>query len=250
MTLRHYSERPGLHRKGLDRRKELRVENQIQKITNFFNLMGKIVDRYSQGITEAQRNFFDQNQKAMREGLAAKPFETPNPWLSWNSYLTDSFQRSVLFWDVIRQRGNVFLDHERAGKPPVLAYKYEMVMDGRRFEHPVNYALVRIVLPEGVKTDDSRRPCIIVDPRAGHGPGIGGFKEDSEVGDLFQAGHPVYFVMFFPDSEPGQTLLDVCAAEARFVRVVAERHPESEKPVIYGNCQAGWAVHDACRIST
>ena len=83
---------------------------------------------------------------------------------------------------------------------------------------------------------------MIVDPRAGHGPGIGGFKEDSEVGVALPAGHPVYFVIFFPDPCPGQTLADVTDAEAEFIRIVAERHPQSQKPAIVGNCQGGWAV--------
>src|SRR6185369_16187541 len=102
--------------------------------------------------------------------------------------------------------------------------------------------LVRIVPPRGVEVDDKLRPYIIIDPRAGHGPGIGGFKEDSEVGVALQAGHPVYFVIFYPDPEPGQTLADVTDAEAEFVRIVAERHPQSSKPVLVGNCQGGWAV--------
>ena len=38
----------------------------------------------------------------------------------------------------------------RAGKPPVLVFDYEMVLDGRRLERPVNYALVRILPPEGM----------------------------------------------------------------------------------------------------
>jgi pimeloyl-ACP methyl ester carboxylesterase len=52
----------------------------------------------------------------------------------------------------------------------------------------------------------------------------------------------VYFVTFYPDPEPGQTLADVTDAEAEFVRIVAERHPDSSKPVLVGNCQGGWAV--------
>ena len=74
-----------------------------------------------------------------------------------------------------------------------------------------------------------KRPFIIVDPRAGHGPGIGGFKEDSEVGVALSAGHPVYFVIFYPDPEPGQTLADVTDAEAEFIRIVAERHPRQRE---------------------
>jgi pimeloyl-ACP methyl ester carboxylesterase len=90
--------------------------------------------------------------------------------------------------------------------------------------------------------DERKRPFVIVDPRAGHGPGIGGFKEDSEVGVALRAGHPVYFVIFYPDPMPGQTLADITDAEAEFIRIVAERHPRSEKPVVIGNCQGGWAV--------
>jgi pimeloyl-ACP methyl ester carboxylesterase len=117
-----------------------------------------------------------------------------------------------------------------------------MIADGRGFERPVNYALVAIKPPQGVTVDPARRPYVIIDPRAGHGPGIGGFKDDSQVGVALAAGHPVYFVIFFRDPEPGQTLLDVCSAEQRFVRTVRERHPDSPKPAIVGNCQGGWAA--------
>ncbi len=167
------------------------------------------------------------------------------PWDLWREgaeYAVDFGQRSALFWDTLRQRGNAYIEHERAGKPPLLAYKYEMLSDGRKFEHPVNYALVRIVTPPGIATDEALRPFIIVDPRAGHGPGIGGFKADSEVGVALLAGHAVYFVIFFPEPEEGQTLADVVDAEAEFVRMVGDRHPKSAKPVLVGNCQAGWAV--------
>ena len=83
---------------------------------------------------------------------------------------------------------------------------------------------------------------MIIDPRAGHGPGIGGFKDDSQVGVALRAGHPVYFVIFFRDPEPGQTLLDVCSAEQLFVKKVRALHPKSAKPAIIGNCQGGWAA--------
>ena len=114
--------------------------------------------------------------------------------------------------------------------------------DARHFERPANHALVQITPPRGVTIDDTKRPFVIVDPRAGHGPGIGGFKDDSEVGVALRAGHPVYFVIFYPEPVPGQTLADITDAEAEFIRIVAERHPKSQKPVIVGNCQGGWAV--------
>jgi pimeloyl-ACP methyl ester carboxylesterase len=101
---------------------------------------------------------------------------------------------------------------------------------------------VRIISLAGVTVDESKRPFIIVDPRAGHGPGIGGFKQDSQVGVALKAGQPVYFVIFFARPEPGQTLPDICDAEAKFVQAVAERHPHSPRPALIGNCQGGWAT--------
>ena len=96
-------------------------------------------------------------------------------WSDWYAWSVDAVQRSILFWDTLRRRGNTFVEHAQAGLPPVLHFEYETVVDGRRLPRPVNYALVRIVPPPGVKVDAGKRPYVIIDPRAGHGPGIGGF---------------------------------------------------------------------------
>jgi pimeloyl-ACP methyl ester carboxylesterase len=171
-----------------------------------------------------------------------------NGMLAWQvaaslaQYTVDFAQRSILFLDTLRKRGNNFIEHERAGLPPVLHFDYETIMDGRSLKRPVNYALLRIVPPAGVVVDPTRRPYVIIDPRGGHGPGIGGFKDDSQVGVALHEGHPVYFVVFFRDPEPGQTLLDVCDAEREFVHHVRALHPNAPKPAIVGNCQAGWAA--------
>ena len=158
-------------------------------------------------------------------------------------YMTDAAQRTVLFWDVMRQRGNQYREHLAETAPNVLDYSVELVIDGRTLERPVNYVLVRVVPPKGVEIDMRRRPFVIVDPRAGHGPGIGGFKADSEIGVAMKAGHPCYFVGFLPDPVPGQTIEDVARAEAVFLEKVIALHPEADgKPCVIGNCQAGWAV--------
>jgi Protein of unknown function (DUF3141) len=158
-------------------------------------------------------------------------------------YMVDAAQRSVLFWDVMRQRGNQFREHEAEKAPNVLDYKAELVVDGRTLSRPVNYLLVRIVPPAGVEINPAKRPFVIVDPRAGHGPGIGGFKADSEIGVAFKAGHPCYFVGFLPEPMPGQTIEDIARAEAAFVEKVIALHPQADgKPCVIGNCQAGWAV--------
>ena len=158
-------------------------------------------------------------------------------------YMVDAGQRSVLFLDIMRQRGEQYREHVAQTAPHVLSYAAELIIDGRKLEQPVNYALVRIIPPKGVEIDLKRRPFIVVDPRAGHGPGIGGFKADSEIGVAMKAGHPCYFIGFLPEPMPGQTIERIARAEARFIEKVISRHPEADgKPCVIGNCQAGWAV--------
>jgi hypothetical protein len=165
-------------------------------------------------------------------------------------YWRDAFERSVLFLDVLRARGNDYREQSKREAPHVLNFEPELIVDGRRLERPVNYALVRIRPPPGVETDPSKRPFIIFDPRAGHGPGIGGMKHDSEIGVALRAGHPAYFVGFTPNPEPGQTIEDVCRAEIHFIRVVGERHADAAgKPVLIGNCQAGWQIMMAATMA-
>jgi len=228
-----------------------------QPPTAFMPSLNQTIDRSLQ-ISRSVASVFERRMRTASQAYASRIREARNAYANattptanlnpqhafqqWFEYGVDFAQRSVLFFDTLRMRGNNWIAHEEAGKPPVLAYKYEVLADGRTLERPVNHSLVRIIPPRGIEVDNRLRPYIIIDPRAGHGPGIGGFKEDSEVGVALSAGHPVYFVIFYPDPEPGQTLADVTDAEAEFVRIVAERHPDSSKPVLVGNCQGGWAV--------
>ncbi len=221
------------------------MKDQSEKLTQSANLalkgaavLRKRLEVAQEAFAKRARAVYEAQQKEL-QSPPASPFAL---WESAMAYGVDFAQRSVLYWDTLRERGNAFVERERVGKLPLLHFKYETVLDGRTFARPVNYALVRIVPPEGVTVDAEKRPYVIIDPRAGHGPGIGGFKDDSQVGVALRAGHPVYFVIFYPEPEPGQTLVDVCAAEDQFVRKVRELHPRSDKPVIVGNCQGGWAA--------
>jgi pimeloyl-ACP methyl ester carboxylesterase len=155
-------------------------------------------------------------------------------------YLIDAWQRSILFLDVLRQRGNIYRQQQAKTAPNVLEFEAELVLDGRKLRRPVNYGLVSIKPPKGVKVDPAKRPFVVVDPRAGHGPGIGGMKTDSEIGVALENGHPCYFIGFLPEPMPDQTIEDVWNAEAEFVREVGRRHPGTGKPAVIGNCQAGW----------
>jgi hypothetical protein len=104
----------------------------------------------------------------------------------------------------------------------------------------MNYALSRIVAPPGVVTDPEKRPVVVIDPRAGEGPGIGGFKSHSEIGDALAAGHPVYFIGFSLIPEPGQQFLDVVEGQVAFFERVVALHPKAPLPFAIGNCQAGY----------
>ncbi|MEM9782577.1 MAG: DUF3141 domain-containing protein [Pseudomonadota bacterium] len=162
---------------------------------------------------------------------------------SFQSYVIDAAQRSVLFWDVMRERGNQFVEHAAQKVPHVLDYDYELIVSGLELPRPVNYGLVRITPPKGTRIDPAKRPFVVIDPRAGHGPGIGGFKADSEIGVALSAGHPCYLIGFSPEPAPGQTIEDVLKAEVAFIEHVIALHPEAEgKPTVIGNCQGGWAL--------
>ena len=160
-------------------------------------------------------------------------------------YQVDRWQRSLMLLDTFRERANNMLAHETAGMPAPLHFEYETILDARQFERPANYALLRISRCEEDDAmdcvDASKPPVVIIDPRAGHGPGIGGFKHDSEVGMSLHEGHATYFVVFFPLPCPNQTLADVLHVLRRFVEEVSSRHG-GMPPVLYGNCQAGWAA--------
>ncbi|MBR0652271.1 DUF3141 domain-containing protein [Roseomonas terrae] len=182
------------------------------------------------------------NAAAMRVAQAAMARTPVGLAQDAHTYAVDAAQRWLMFWDVMREAGNNFVEHEKAGCPPVLVFDYVTVVDGRTLARPVNYALVRITPPEGFPaTDPKLRPFVIIDPRAGHGAGIGGFKSDSQVGVALRRGHPVYFVIFYREPEKGQTILDVTAAEAFFLNRIVTDHPQAPKPVVIGNCQGGWA---------
>ncbi|MGL5116594.1 MAG: DUF3141 domain-containing protein, partial [Beijerinckiaceae bacterium] len=195
------------------------------------------------GARSFQRIAAEQTEKNRKQAerwgnVLAGPF-TPD---ALSAYLTDAAQRSVLTLDTLRERGNTFVETEANGMPPALDFAYEHVADGKTLPRPVNYDLVRITPPAGVVVDPAKRPFMIIDPRAGHGAGIGGFKPESQVGEAFEEGHAVYFVVFEQRPVPGQTLADIRDAQMAFLDIIRAAHPDAPKPVIIGNCQGGWAT--------
>lgn len=186
-----------------------------------------------------------EKSRGKSEALAASwaPYDTSKKMMdAWTHYLTESSERAILTIDALRESSDTYFDHMAKGCPPVLIYDYEVIMEGRNLPRPCNYMLLKIKPPEGTETFDWKRPYVIIDPRAGHGAGIGGFKDDSQVGVALRGGHPVYFVAFHPMPEPHQEVSHVTHAEAAFLREIISRHPDSSKPAVVGNCQGGWAT--------
>ena len=163
-------------------------------------------------------------------------------------YAADFWQRSFIFLDILRRSGNQQAEMTSRPINAVSIYDYEIILRGDSLPRPVNYALVRVVPPAGTVIDNTKAPVVVIDPRAGQGPGIGGFKPVSEIGQAFQAKHPVYFIGFMVDPLEGQTIEDVAHAFTVFLEKVIELQPHAiTKPLVFGNCQAGWhAVMAAC----
>src|SRR5262245_6305241 len=83
------------------------------------------------------------------------------------AYHRDVLERSILFFDTLRKRANLMLEHEHAGLPAVLNFNAEMILDARQFEPPANYVLLRIV-EVGAKcwddcVDPGKQPVIVID---------------------------------------------------------------------------------------
>lgn len=220
------------------------AESEVIASSETFKVISKAASKNAQRHAHAHsERTGDSLEKAKALGRALEAAQSGGSLMKdWAEYVRDATERAVLTLDTLRKRGDIFLEHEANGCPPVLVYDHEVVMDGRDLKYPSNYMLLRILAPEGMTIDDELRPYIVIDPRAGHGPGIGGFKTDSQVGVALKAGHPVYFVAFRRAPEPGQFLSYVTRAQAQFVREVMRRHPRAPKPVVIGNCQGGWAT--------
>jgi pimeloyl-ACP methyl ester carboxylesterase/tellurite resistance protein len=249
LDLLHPSSQPAIPRPESDmlsvmRRSMHSTTSELDAASATFNILSASAFRHAKRINDTHTRRAHDALNAAEELLAGLRQAQSDGRLTatWSSYVRDAAERSILTVDALRKRGDVFLAHEEAGCPPVLVYDYEIVMDGKDMPYPSNYLLLRIKPPPGVTVLERKRPYIIIDPRAGHGPGIGGFKADSQVGVALQDGHPVYFVAFRREPEPGQFLSYVTRTEAAFVREVMRRHPESPKPVVAGNCQGGWAT--------
>ena len=131
-----------------------------QKLSRSQELAQKVALVYAKRTQVAREEFSKRLAQAVEKNTPSttEAFAAPaRLWMDWHEYAVDAAQRTILFWDTLRQRGNNFVEHTKAGLPPVLHFDYETVLDGRTLAHPVNYALVKIVPPAGVTIDDALR---------------------------------------------------------------------------------------------
>ena len=76
---------------------------------------------------------------------------------------TVAYDIMMLYADILRRRGNTFVEHTAQGCPPVLVYDFDVIIDGMTLDRPVNYSLVAIHPPKGVKVRQDGRPYIIME---------------------------------------------------------------------------------------
>ena len=116
-----------------------KLSQRQQLATKVSTLLQKRAKLAQERLAERVRKVYDESKE-----LFSKPVMPWDIWTGGARYATDFAQRTVLFWDTLRQRGNNFLENTAQGLKPVLHFDSETVLDGRGFERPVNYALLRI----------------------------------------------------------------------------------------------------------
>ncbi|MQU09686.1 DUF3141 domain-containing protein, partial [Pseudomonas helleri] len=87
------------------------------------------------------------------------PFAQTTPWdlaQAASAYAVDAWQRTLLYADVRRQRGDQYQDHLKEVVPNVLNFPCEPVMSGLDLPRPVNYVMVRILPAADQPVDEEK----------------------------------------------------------------------------------------------
>ena len=102
------------------------------QLARSYDISSKVATLYQRRVKFAQDQFNERVRKAYQDQVAdlvAKPMSPMDIWTNWYRYAVDFAQRSVLFWDTLRQRGNNFSSTTQQGQPPRAALR---VRDGAR----------------------------------------------------------------------------------------------------------------------
>jgi len=110
-------------------------------------LLSRLSLHHGQAIARSQAEAARATMTALQ--ALAPTFLVPKIVDAFAEYAKDRGQRWVLFLDTLCQRGDACSAREKDPFKPVLAFDYDMIVDGRTLLRPVNYALVRIHPPAG-----------------------------------------------------------------------------------------------------
>jgi len=95
------------------------MENQqTNRVSHLYELAAKLGRLGAMRLLEAQKGFLEHLQKTLTDPALVAMVPPENPWQSWSSYVTDAWQRGVLFLDILRERGNIYIEHVKEGSPP------------------------------------------------------------------------------------------------------------------------------------
>lgn len=95
-------------------------------------------------VLDALRQRQEKNLAPLKWGQLRQPTPT-----DWQEYFTDLGQRSLLFWDTLRQRGDNTQAHERAGYPLLLKFDHETLIAGSDLPRQLMPELLATVGAEG-----------------------------------------------------------------------------------------------------
>ena len=92
--------------------------NAIDQLSHTQEVSSKVAQLLQKRVSLAQERYKERVQKVLSDAAADFKQRPLTPWeamIGWYNYSVDFAQRSVLFWDTLRQRGNNFVEHERQG---------------------------------------------------------------------------------------------------------------------------------------
>ena len=95
----------------------------------------------------ARRQIEAAQQTATALSTLAPQFLAPKAVDALFEYANDSAQRWILFLDTLCQRGEAVSAREKEAFAPVLAFDYDMIVDGRKLERHVPHALGSLERP-------------------------------------------------------------------------------------------------------
>ena len=111
------------------------MTDPTSQVSRSTELSAKVAQMMQKRLTIAQEHFTERARKAYEtygKPAAAQPKSPMEMWTDVANYAVDFAQRSVLFWDTLRQRGNNFVEHAPARAAAGAALR---LRDGARRPH-------------------------------------------------------------------------------------------------------------------